>query len=148
MVNYPECPVDLLKADENQARITAFFVVLLTGLFLATGSWWIPGFLSVDFALRAFQYGKASPLAVTARSVVSLFRLTPKPTDRGPKVFAARIGLAFSVVVLVTSVYGLTDVPRFLGAVLLLFAFLESVFGFCAACFLYPYWKSVLRSFK
>lgn len=147
MANYPECPVDLLKVDESQVRITAFLVVILISLFLVTRLWLIPGFLVIDFALRAFQYGKISPLALISRALVTLLKIPAKPTDRGPKIFAARIGLAFSVAILASSVYGFTGLALSLAGVLLVFAFLESVLGFCAACFIYPYWKSVTQSF-
>lgn len=145
MSNYPECPVDLLKADENQVRITAFLVLILIGLFLFTRLWLIPAFLVIDFALRAFQYGKVSPLALVSRGLVTLLKIPAKATDRGPKIFAARIGLVFSVAILASSVYGFTGLALSLGGVLLVFAFLESVLGFCAACFIYPYWKSATQ---
>src|SRR6218665_2165792 len=103
MANYPECPVDLLKAEENQVRITAFLVVILISLFLVTRLWLIPGFLVIYFALRAFQYGKVSPLAQVSRALVTLLKIPAKSTDRGPKIFAARIGLAFSVAILASS---------------------------------------------
>ncbi len=154
MANYRECPVDLLKVDENQVRITAFFVVILISLFLITrlfliGHFWlIPAFLVIDFALRAFQSGNVSPLALVSKSILTLFKIPAKPTNRRPKIFAARIGLAFSVAILVASIYGFNGLSLFLAGVLLIFALLEYALGFCAACFIYPYWKSAIQSFS
>lgn len=148
MANYPECPVDLIKADEIRARITALFVVILTSLFVATGSWFIPGFLVIDFAIRAFPYAKASPLAWISQSLASVLQLPSKPADRAPKVFAARIGLVLSTALLITSVYAYTGLSCWIAGVLLFFAFLESFWGFCAACYIYPYWKGFIQSFS
>lgn len=146
MSNYPECPVDLVKTDENQVRITAFFVVVLISLFLITRFWPIPGFLVIDFALRALQLGKVSPLALVSKSLVTLFKIPAKPVDRSPKIFAARIGLVFSLSVLAASIYGFNTLSYSLAGVLLVFALLEYALGFCAACFIYPYWKSAIQS--
>lgn len=148
MANYPECPVDLTKADETRARITAFFVVILTSLFVITGLWPIPCFLVIDFAVRSSRYGKESPLARISNILASLLELPSRPIDRGPKVFAARIGLILSTALLLSSLYGYSSLSRGLAAVLLFFAFLESFWGFCAACYIYPYWKGFIQSFS
>ncbi|MCD8540572.1 MAG: DUF4395 domain-containing protein, partial [Leadbetterella sp.] len=139
-------PVDLLKIDGNVARTTAFLVVILIVLFLFSGLWYIPAFLLIDFTLRAIPYSKLSPLALLGKSVNSLLKIPAKPTDRAPKVFAARIGLVFSAGILLSAVFRFPDLAFVLAAVLLIFAFLESVFGFCAACTLYPYWKNLTSS--
>lgn len=148
MANYPECPVDFIKADEIRARITALFVVIITSLFIVTARWVIPCFLVIDFAIRSFQYQKASPLARISKWIASVLQLPSKPTDRGPKIFAARIGLILSVTLLISSVLAYTDLSRWIGGVLLFFAFLESFWGFCAACYIYPYWKVIFSKVK
>jgi hypothetical protein len=61
-------------------------------------------------------------------------KLVPGP----PKRFAQAIGLTFSTAAAVASlVFGSTIVATVLVAVLLVFAILESVVGFCAGCWLF-----------
>ena len=62
-----DCPVDFIKIDENKARLTAFFVLVLTIVYLCTSFWLIMAFLLVDFTLRTFNLGRYSLLGFFKR---------------------------------------------------------------------------------
>ena len=80
------------QTNESKVRLIAFFVLLLTGVYLLTPSVWVPVFLVIDFAFRSFNIGKLSPLALISDTLISTFKLPVKPVYLPPKRFAARIG--------------------------------------------------------
>jgi hypothetical protein len=139
MNNNISCPVDNVPVDENKVRTTAFFVLLIGIVYLATSCWLFAAFLTLDFALRAFNLNMYSPLAIIGGVVVKQLKLKSKPTDRAPKRFAAMIGFVFSAFILATSLLHLAMASLAAVAVLLVFASLESFAGFCAGCYLYSF---------
>lgn len=137
MENDIQCPVDLVLINENKARLTAFFVLVLGTIFLATGLWILIAFLVLDFFLRANNLGKYSLLSILSDAVIKQLKIKDKPTDRAPKRFAAGVGLIFSIGILIVALLHLGTMTVILTAVLLVFAFLESFVGFCAGCYVY-----------
>ncbi|WP_259069346.1 DUF4395 domain-containing protein [Mucilaginibacter sp. X4EP1] len=131
------CPVDFVKVDENRVRVTAFFVIVFSVLYVVTGVWIIPALLLVDFALRAFNLNTYSPLASLSGIVVKQMDLKPKPVDRAPKRFAAYIGFGFLILIVIALFTNLIIESKILAGVIILFASLESFVGFCAGCYVY-----------
>jgi len=131
--------VSSARANEHIVRITAFWVILLTGLFIAFPNPYIPLFLVLDFSLRAFTKSRYSPLSWISAGLARLFRLTPAWIDKAPKIFAARIGFLFSVIMFALVLPGLTTAAVVAGSILSLFAFLECGLNFCAGCWVYTY---------
>lgn len=140
-----ECPVDFKTIDENKARFTALWVFLQTITFLVVENWLPVGFLLLDFSLRAFEYGKFSPLNKLSDVVINLVNIDPKPIDQAPKVFAAKIGWFFSISIIVALWFEGSDIATILAAVLALFSLLESSIGFCAGCYVYTIFKKILK---
>lgn len=138
------CPISGEQRDNNMVRFVAGFVFVIAGMALMVAflvstqtSAIITGILALDFFIRAFTKPKYSPLATMARGIVSLLKLPKKMVDSAPKVFAARIGVIFSVVSTVLYVgdhlYGGSVVL----VILLICAGLESFFSFCLGCWMY-----------
>ena len=140
-----ECPVDFKKVNENKVRLTALWFLILGVLLVLTKSWIIGAFLLIDFALRAFDFGKYSLLNLLSDFTVSTFKISAKPIDQAPKLFAAKIGLAFSVTILATILTGNLTATLYITAVLIFFAFLESALGFCAGCYVYTFYKKIFK---
>ncbi len=132
-----QCPVDRVLINENKARIIAFFVLIIAVTYLVTGSIYLIAFLIPDFLLRATAAGKYSPLGLLADFVVKQFKIKNKPTDRGPKRFAAGTGLVFSLLILSTAIFHLAVISIVLAVILACFAALESFVAFCAGCYVY-----------
>ncbi|MEO7966938.1 MAG: DUF4395 domain-containing protein [Gemmatimonadaceae bacterium] len=131
------CPVSAERVDQRVVRIVAGEVALLTIIYLASGWLLIPMLLSVDFAIRGFGSGAASPLRAGAAAVA---RWTGAPIliDRAPKIFAARVGLLFSVaIVALGATFAIA--ASIVASVLLVFALLESLLNICAGCLVYSY---------
>ena len=139
-----ECPVDGVKVNENKVRTVAFFVFLLAVTYLLTSFWLVPLFLLIDFAFRAFDYGKYSLLARLSDWIVKALDFPVRLIDQAPKRFAAGVGLVFSAASLVIQVFGINAL--LLMGILALFAALESFAGFCAGCYVYTFMKPVLNN--
>jgi hypothetical protein len=132
-----QCPVDFVPMNENKARLTALFVLILGAIFLITGLWFIMAFLVVDFLLRSNNLSKYSLLAILSDVTIKLLKIKSKLTDRAPKRFAAGVGLVFTIGILILTLLHLNTATLLVTIVLLLFAFLESFIGFCAGCYVY-----------
>ena len=143
-----QCPVDFVAINENKARLTAFFVLVLGVVFLVTGLWIIVAFLIIDFFLRANKWGKYSLLAILSDAVVKQLKIKNKPTDRAPKRFAAGVGLLFAIGILILTLLQLSAAAIAVTVVLLVFAFLESFVGFCAGCYVYSMLHKTSKLFK
>ncbi len=123
--------------NEKAARVVAAGVVVIAAATLATGALWVSAVLAVGFALRVAAGPRLSPLGRLASAVVAP-RLGPARLVSGaPKRFAQGVGLAFTVAATVALALGAPVVTTVLLSVLLVFAALEAVVGFCAGCFVY-----------
>ena len=133
------CPISPLRVDENIVRFTALWVVLLAGVTVIIPNIYIPLYLAFDFYLRAFTKAPYSPLSWISIQFVKVLKLKPHFIDKSPKIFAARIGLSLTFLMAVAALFGFTTLLISLGAVLMLFAFLECGVNFCAGCWVYTY---------
>jgi hypothetical protein len=123
--------------NELAARTVAAGVALLAALTLATGWDWLVVLLAVGFLARTAAGPRFSLLGRLATQVVAPRLGMPRFVPGPPKRFAQSIGLVLTTVAAVTAYAGAVLVPTLLIGVLLLFALLESVLGFCAGCWLF-----------
>ena len=132
------CPITDKRINEQVARLNALFTVLLVSLFIAFKFWPGLAFLLVDFLLRGFVDSKYSPIAAASKWVTKQMKLSPKMINAGPKIFAAQVGSFLSSVILVAYAFGCHSACLGIAFILGVFSFLESAFGICVACKLYP----------
>ncbi len=123
--------------NEKAARVVAGGVALVTATALLGGWLWLSALLAVGFALRVAAGPRYSPLGQLATKVVAPRLGTSTPVAGPPKRFAQAVGLVFTSAATGFLVAGLPAVTVGLLAVLLVFALLESVAGFCAGCFVF-----------
>jgi len=133
------CPISDSKIDENAARLNATLTVITLIVFLLTNNIFTILLLLTDFTLRGTENSKYSIFAVVSKQLIKTFRIKKKPVNAGPKIFAARIGILFSMLVFIFSVFGFSAVAQTFALVFGLCAFLEAAFGFCVACRIYPF---------
>jgi len=138
-----DCPVDLVMVNENKVRLVALLVLFITVIFLLTSLWYLIAFLAIDFFLRAFKWGNYSLLGIVADQIVYLLKIKNKPVDRAPKRFAAGMGLVITCGILLLLLFDFKITAGLLATVLIFFAFLESVLGFCAGCYVYSLGKKL-----
>jgi hypothetical protein len=134
-----ECPVDFITVNENRVRIIALWVLLFVVASFFTYALPIFIFLAIDFFLRAFNFGKFSPLNILSGAIVKQFDIPNKPIDQAPKRFAAGIGFVLSVLVSLLLLAGLLKAVFVLTIIFASFAFLESFLSFCAGCYVYTF---------
>ena len=133
------CPISYKKIDEHVARLNGAFTVLLLAVFTVTGNIFPVIFLFVDFLLRSGSLSRFSPLSFLSKNIAKALFLKPLLINAGPKVFAARIGVVFNFAIIVSSLSGLNNLALVFTAIFGTCAFLESAFGFCVACQVYPF---------
>ncbi|HZB65878.1 MAG TPA: DUF4395 domain-containing protein [Ornithinibacter sp.] len=123
--------------NEKAARVVAGGVALLAGTALVTGWLWLSAVLAVGFALRVAAGPRWSPLGRLASGVVAPRLGRPRMVPGPPKRFAQAVGLVLTLAATGFLVAGYPLVTGALLGVLLAFAALESVVGFCAGCWLF-----------
>ena len=132
------CPISNQRINETVARLNGLLTVLFLVVFAVTSNAIIISFLLVDFLLRATNNSKYSPLAIVSKSIAKKMALKDKLINAGPKIFAARIGVIFSLSILLFSILGFETMAYSFAAIFGACAFLEAAFGFCVACEIYP----------
>jgi len=122
--------------DDVSVRLTAGVVLVLTVLAIAVDAWWLYVPLLLDFVLRAAVGPQVSPIAQLVNRVVRpRVRAVKRPTAGPPKRFAASIGAVMSAAIVVLWLTGAAYPLLFgLGAVMVVFPALESIFGVCVGC--------------
>lgn len=133
------CPVSPERVDENRVRVTALGVIIMMGAFFATGNALFPAILLVDFYIRAFTRLPYSPLSWLAHKFVLAMGTKAIPINKAPKIFAARVGLLFTIIITIASLLGFSLLAYIVGSTLVLFAFLECGLNFCTGCWVYTF---------
>ena len=143
----PQCPVDHVKVNESKIRIIALLVLLIGIIFLLTGYNWLIMLLVYDFFVRTFFMANFSVFGVVANIFVKFLKVPYKPTDRGPKRFAAGMGFVFVTAMLIAAILGWVVLLAPLAIVLCIFACLESFAGICVGCYVYTGLHKIGRLF-
>jgi len=132
------CPISTEKVSKNIVRLTGFLVAISVLVYATTLQPIIIAVLLIDFTIRAFSIFKFSPLSYIACGIATLFKMKPNLIDKAPKLFAARVGIVFTVTAFVLY---FISVPASVIVMLVLmsFASLESIFDFCVGCVVYTY---------
>ena len=133
------CPVSFKQVDENAARINAFLSAISVILFLVTSYKIIMLFLAFDFFIRGFIDPLYSFYSALSKSLLRALNVRPKLIEGSPKIFAAKMGFVFSTMIFVFAIMDIQIASRIIGIILIFFAILEGVFGFCVGCKIYSF---------
>jgi Domain of unknown function (DUF4395) len=132
--NFPEV------VNENAARIVAFFVLVLSILAMLTNSIALTFLLLYGFFARYLYGPKFDPIArITLHLIIPAFKIKNKPVPGIPKRFAQFIGFMFSLIAIILLLFEYTFEFKITLSILSFFAFLESILGFCAGCYVFGY---------
>ncbi|WP_375430932.1 DUF4395 domain-containing protein [uncultured Friedmanniella sp.] len=124
--------------NDLAARVVAGGVALLTIVTLLSGVHALVLLLVLGFAARALAGPRFSLLGRLATGVVAPRLGMPRFVPGPPKRFAQLIGLVLTSAAAVLGLgLGYVVLANGLLVVLLLFALLESVLGFCAGCWVF-----------
>ncbi len=133
------CPVSDQQVNAPVSRFNALFTLLILLFFYYVHNPFLVVFLAIDFALRANDMSKYSPIALLSRFIVKSLGIKPKMQNAGPKLFAAKIGYFLCILVIVLGIFKFYLAALVIAGILGLFALLEAAFGFCMACYIYPH---------
>ncbi len=133
------CPISDKRINENVARGNALLTVILLVIFILTLNPFVIAFLFLDFLLRGLGLSKYSIFSIVSKKINQVFNVQPKIINAGPKLFAARIGIIFSGIILVSTLLGWQTNALIFAGIFGFCAFLEAFFAFCVACEIYPF---------
>ncbi len=148
MKTYALCPISEKKVNERVARVNATFTVLLITGFLITQNIFFVAFLAIDFFLRTADRAKYSLVAISSKNIIKYLQVKELMINAGPKIFAARIGLVLSSLIILSYLVNVKILALVIAGILGLFSFLEAAFGLCVACEIYPLVYRLLYSRK
>lgn len=132
------CPISFQRISNNVVRITGFMMALMISLYAATGLNYFLMVITVDYFIRAFTALKYSPFSWLGHQLAVSFNRPDKQIDKGPKLFAARVGFLFAATA--TGLFYLFPSASLTVALALMgFATLESVFDICVGCLVYSH---------
>ena len=127
--------------NEVSARFVAFgvFIMSTITLVLINLEHWVSMifvlFLLYGFFARVIAGPKISPLALlVTKVIVPNLNFKEKIVPGPPKRFAQSIGLTMASAILISLILGVAKLASVLLIILMIFAFLESVFAYCAGC--------------
>ena len=127
--------------NEFAARLVAIMVMSLTIIIIISNTYWLLFILTYGFLARVLTGPTLSPMGLIATKILIPLLGNPKKLVAGPpKRFAQTVGLIFSTTATVLIFnYGLTFEAEIVLGILVIFAGLESLLGFCAGCFVFGY---------
>ena len=126
--------------NEVAARSVAAMVLTLAIAAIFTGEPWLFLFLVYGFVARVLTGPTLSPIGLIAtRVVVPVLGIPEKPVPGPPKRFAQFVGLIVSIVGAGLFIWVHPVAGKSVIGLLVMFAALESGFGFCAGCFVFRY---------
>lgn len=124
--------------NEKAARVVAGGVAIVALVTLVTGWHWLLVPLALGFLARVLTGPSLSPLALLATRVVAPRLGPPKLAPGPPKRFAQSIGLTLTVVAALASLgFDQPGLASALLVVLITFATVEAMAGFCAGCWVF-----------
>lgn len=132
------CPISNKKIDENVARFNSGLTVVLLVIFVITQNILPIIILLADFFFRSVELSTYSLLANLSKIFINFLGIKKNPINAGPKIFAARIGMVLSTIILISNITGFETASYIFTAIFGFCAFLESAFGYCVACQIYP----------
>ncbi len=136
--------------DEFSARFVAGMVSILPIATILTEHQFFAGFLLYGFLARVATGPTLSPMGLLATRVIVPVLGNPTKLVAGPpKRFAQTIGLVFSATAFIMLMLDFVLIFQIILSILVIFALLESLAGFCAGCFVFNYlmkWKIIPQS--
>ncbi len=136
MITHVEaCPIDEQLIDGHVVRLAGFFtfIFLLVGYFLP--SIWL--LLLIDFALR-IKIIRFSPIVRLSKWLCHrVMHWPPEAINAEPKIFAAKIGFLFSLILTLSLMLPGRTVTLVTLALFLFAVSLETFFNYCLGCKIY-----------
>ncbi len=141
-----ECGVNQVNAKVG--RVNALWTLALALAIWYTPYWWLCFVLLADFFIKGAFHPKYSPFSRLWGYLLNLIHEKPRLIFAPPKLFANKVGLAFSIAITVSLVGGYYTAAEIFTIILGIFAFLEFAFEFCMGCWVYNLYYQIVGSPK
>ena len=142
------CPISYSQVDKHliKAYSSIVLIVLAVSLFLNNhiGLYLI----TIDFIIRVFIGIKYSPLCSFLTLGMRVSHLKPKLINAGSKKIAAIVGLFFSVLITLASVFSLPTMAVCLTLIFMFAIMLDLVFDYCLACKMQSLYLTYTKKFR
>lgn len=139
MLSNVVCPVSSEKVDSYVSRLTVFLQVIVLAYFIFTLQP-IPLYLvTIDCGLRALGKNNYSVLCILASLIIKAIGITPKMTEKAPKVFASRLGFLCGLAGSIFITFQMSTTSIAIIGLWTVLAVLDSVFDFCVGCLIYNF---------
>ena len=132
------CPVSFRDINENVSRVSVFLLAVGVEIFLLTDNIYFMMFVAFDYSFRIFEKVKYSPLIFLTDMIFKVTGLPVKLINKGPKVFASRMGIMFALLS-IAFYYFIPDLSYIFAVILLICTFLDAVINVCFGCLIYHY---------
>jgi hypothetical protein len=132
------CPVSFREINQNASRLSVFILALACEAYILTGNIYIMAAVAVDYVFRIFEKVNHSPLTLLSQLIFILFGLPKRMMNKGPKVFASRMGLMFALLS-IGAYFFFIELSYVFAGILMLCTFLDAVFNVCFGCLIYHY---------
>ncbi len=138
-MKYSSCPISTDVVNSKLTRIYSIVTFIAIGIYLFTPFKEIIYLSATDFIIRVFIGVKYSPICFFIKKGLALGQIQTHMVNAGPKKFAAKIGLVFTVLMSFSALLDLSSVSFILGSISFLAVGAEAVIGFCVACYIYTF---------
>ncbi len=130
------CPVNYKQINAYLIKFYSTIVAAILMMYLFAGWKWPVYFLAVDFFIRITAGIRYSPLCIFLNTMMKYLNIKPREVDASTKVFAARVGFMFSLLLGLSVFLHWHLVSLITGTVFLLAVLAEVMLDFCVACYL------------
>lgn len=131
------CPISTETIIKPAGRIGAACTAALLVAYAATDAWPLLVLVVADYVVRVLTPYR-SPLARVGAAAVDVFGITPKRMNKGPKIFAWRLGFLMAVASLLLLPFA-PAASVVVAVALAAFNVLDGVFNLCVGCVIYTY---------
>ncbi|MCZ7584449.1 MAG: DUF4395 domain-containing protein [Deltaproteobacteria bacterium] len=132
------CPISDLTLDKNTSRLGAVLTAALLGIYVWTGHVAVIAFILADYIVRVFTRNARPPMGYAASAIAGVLKLEKKATNRGPKIFAWRVGFLFALTSFALYFFD-PGASVLVAAALAGFNVLDGICNFCVGCVVYTY---------
>ncbi|MFH1505242.1 MAG: DUF4395 domain-containing protein [Candidatus Omnitrophota bacterium] len=138
------CPISNKTINGKAARINAIITAIFIACSLIPPYRWIIILLAIDFFIRGFLNNSYSLFTILSQKITNILKMKQNIINAGPKIFAAKIGFALSLIIPIFYALNLSLLAIIFSIIFMLCAILEALFAFCIGCKIYP----LVRKFK
>lgn len=132
---------DIAPVCSNAYRFHAAVTLAVSALYFFTPYKWLAVILALGGLLRGFVSPHRCPSYLGFSALTRKLGLA-KPINAGAKMFADKLVAIAGTIMLVIWLLG-SEIGLIPAAVLMVFAFIDLISGFCAACWAYAMWYKV-----